>query len=139
MSTSNRNKKAEIRRLFIGLIISTLCAAFGGIYEIFGHGVYSGYMIYAFMLPLILCVIPSALMLLMNKPALPEIPRNLWNYAVATLTVGCILKGVLEIYGTTNRHLIVYPILAGILALAGAFVFFVRICYDSNDTSVDCD
>ena len=126
MSTSNRNKKAEIRRLFIGLIISTLCAAFGGIYEIFGHGVYSGYMIYAFMLPLILCVIPSALMLLMDKPALPEIPRNLWNYAVATLTVGCILKGVLEIYGTTNRHLIVYPILAGILALAAFTVHLVE-------------
>jgi len=134
LSTSNRNKKAELQRVFNGLIISIGCAAFGGIYEIFGHGVYSGYMIYAFMLPLLLCVIPGALMILFDKPALPEIPRHLWNYAVATLTVGCILKGVLEIYGTTNRHLIIYPILAGILALAGAFVFFARICYDSNNT-----
>lgn len=134
LSTSNRNKKAELQRVFNGLIISIGCAAFGGIYEIFGHGVYSGYMIYAFMLPLLLCVIPGALMILLDKPALPEIPRHLWNYAVATLTVGCILKGVLEIYGTTNRHLIIYPILAGILALAGAFVFFARICYDSNNT-----
>ena len=134
LSTSNRNKKAELQRVFNGLIISIGCAAFGGIYEIFGHGVYSGYMIYAFMLPLLLCVIPGALMILFDKPALPEIPRHLWNYAVATLTVGCILKGVLEIYGTTNRHLIIYPILAGILSLAGAFVFFARICYDSNNT-----
>ena len=69
LSTSNRNKKAELQRVFYGLIISIGCAAFGGIYEIFGHGVYSGYMIYAFMLPLLLCVIPGALMILLDKPA----------------------------------------------------------------------
>ncbi len=30
------------------------------------------------------------------------VARNLYHGGIATLTLGCILKGVLEIYGTTN-------------------------------------
>ena len=44
---------------------------------------------------------------------------NAWNSGVAALTVGCIFRGVLEIYGTTNRLIIVYPAAAAILLCAG--------------------
>ena len=36
-----------------------------------------------------------------------------------TITVGCIFKGVLEIYGTTNKLMIIYPaVVAGLMAAA---------------------
>ena len=42
---------------------------------------------------------------------------------IATLTAGSLLKGVLNIYGTTNRLLILYPVMALlILAIALAVV-----------------
>ena len=45
--------------------------------------------------------------------------------ALATLTAGSILKGVLDIYGTTNRLMIAYPA-AGIALIAVAAVLMIR-------------
>ena len=41
------------------LWISIFFAVFGGIYEYFSHGVYSYFMIYAFMIPLVLGTVPT--------------------------------------------------------------------------------
>lgn len=109
MYISDKKIKAPLQRVLNGLIATAACAIFGGIYENFSHGVYSNYMVYAFLIPLMLSAFPSLLLLLNAKIDIPETVRTLWNLAVATLTVGCIFKGVLEIYGTTNRLMIVYP------------------------------
>ena len=101
--------KTSLQRIMNGLIITAFCAVFGEIYELFGHGVYSDFMIYAFMIPLMLSVIPSVFLLLFGKKKIPDTTRLLWNYGVATLTVGCIFQGILEIYGTTNRLSVIYP------------------------------
>ena len=37
-----------------------------------------------------------------------------------TLTAGSLLKGVLDIYGTTNRLLLVYPAAAAVILAAAA-------------------
>ena len=42
---------------------------------------------------------------------------KLWNTAIAALSIGSVFAGVLEIYGTTNSLIIVYPIAGGILML----------------------
>jgi hypothetical protein len=34
---------------------------------------------------------------------------------IVTLTAGSLLKGVLDIYGTTNRLLIAYPVMAALI------------------------
>ena len=39
---------------------------------------------------------------------------------VVTLTAGSLLKGVLDIYGTTNRLLLVYPAAAAVILAAAA-------------------
>lgn len=49
----------------------------------------------------------------------------LWNCGILTLTVGCLLRGVLDIYGTTNWLCGVYWVVGGgflVLAL-GALLF----------------
>ena len=94
---------------------SLFLALFGAVYELFSHGVVSYFMVYAFAIPLALGVLPYGLMLLSGN--LPG-ERFLFfrNVAIATLSVGSLFKGVLEIYGTTNGKAVVY-LIAGVLLL----------------------
>ncbi|MBQ2330188.1 MAG: hypothetical protein II387_05480, partial [Oscillospiraceae bacterium] len=50
--------------------------------------------------------------------------RSFYDCGVATLTVGSIFKGVLVIYGTTNRLSIVY-LLAGIPLIAIGLILYL--------------
>lgn len=93
-------------------------ALFGAIYELFSHEVYSYFMIYAFAFPLLLGALPSALLLLKKR----EPGRTglwLWNAGTATLSVGSLFRGVLDIYGTTNSKSVVYSVVGALLLLAG--------------------
>lgn len=56
-----------------------------------------------------------------------RIARNAWYSGIAALTVGCIFRGVLEIYGTTNRLLTVYFAAAGILMAIAVLSFLVTL------------
>lgn len=122
---SSDAKAIQLKKQLLFQIIGTvLLTLFGAIYELFSHGVYSYFMLYAFAIPLILGVLPYAMLLLLEK-----YPRNLftnlWNTAIATLSVGSVFAGVLEIYGTTNSLIIVYPVAGGILLLLGIASVFV--------------
>lgn len=100
----------------IYFIITILCILFGYIYELFSHEVYSNYMIYSFIFPLVLGQFPSMLVafsIIKRKPC--RISLNLYNAGIATLTIYSILKGVLEIYGTTNSLIVWYLYIAVIL------------------------
>lgn len=182
------------------LAASIVIAAAGAGYGLFGHGVYSYYMTYAFMIPLLAGAVPHLLAAMKGERALGEIaadeavevpadectedPANRANALadaaaevhadecseatavrpdaerqeealsmddgnaehnadmadapedageptrkprldlgsaqlafIVTLTAGSLLKGVLDIYGTTNRLLIAYPV-AALLILA---------------------
>lgn len=46
--------------------------------------------------------------------------QSFWNFGIAVWTMGCFVKGILEIYGTTNRLLSVYWIVGGVSLLIGA-------------------
>ena len=111
------------------LIGSILTAAAAAVYELFSHGVYSNYMIYAFMIPLIGGALPELLTAARtdkkraaHDTAQGTNPRRASGVRLAvivTLTAGCLAKGVLDIYGTTNRLLIIYPIAAVLIAVLG--------------------
>lgn len=107
------------RKLFGHLTAMLGCsiffALFGAVYEHFSHQVYSYFMIYAFALPLVLGVLPWTLALRLGGRIRAGVPA-LWDAAVLTLTLGSVLRGVLDIYGTTSRLLIVYPAAAAVLA-----------------------
>lgn len=106
------------------LIASMLLAAGGAVYELFSHGVYSYYMIYAFMIPLAL----GALTHLADSRGYftkgGRTAEMILLAAVATLSIGSVMKGVLEIYGTTNTLLSAYPV-AGVILLAAALIYTV--------------
>lgn len=160
MYTSDRKKAVEysdklLYYAFICLTAALFCALFGAVYEMFSHGVYSCYMIYAFAIPLCPGAFPVMAAALHAKsraakaqdidlkeaellyeedryekrPALYLLPGrialNAWFSGIAALTVGCIFKGVLEIYGTTNRLIIAYPAAGTILLLVGLAAFLI--------------
>lgn len=102
--TSVINYKKQCKNYFI---LSVICLIFGIIYELFSHGVYSIYMWGAFLIPLLLGCLAS--LIFFKKQNVIE--NNLYNAGIITLTIGSILKGVLDIYGTTNEKLILYLIL----------------------------
>lgn len=107
------------------LFVSAFLALFGAVYEAFSHGVYSGYMVFAFAVPLLLGALPYAALLLGKRPP-DRVFLNLWNAGIASLSVGCVFQGVLEIYGTTNALVVVYPVVGGTLLLLGIVHLLLR-------------
>ena len=42
---------------------------------------------------------------------------QLYGSGIITLTIGSVMKGVLDIYGTTNGKIIVYPVAGGLMVV----------------------
>ena len=96
------------KQSIVYLIVSALTLVFALIYEKFSHNVYSPFMLGAFIIPLILGAVISFITYKMKCTTRRRLQNNLYNAGVATLTVGSIFVGVLEIFGTTNAKVIVY-------------------------------
>lgn len=101
------------------LLISLFCAFFGAVYEVFSHGVFSYYMIYAFAIPLTGGVLMFWIIGRKGWSYPSRIAGNLYHSGIATLTVGCTMQGVLEIYGTTNKLISIYWIAGTVLLFMG--------------------
>lgn len=101
------------------LLATALCALFGAVYERFSHGVYSYFMIYAFACPLLLGAIPFFLLLRSGRPLPCRGAMDCIHAGVSALTVGCVMTGVLEIYGTTNPLTLFYWVAGGALLAVG--------------------
>ncbi|MBR1986640.1 MAG: hypothetical protein IKA24_07165 [Mogibacterium sp.] len=96
---------------------SMVIAVAAAVYGLFSHGVYSYYTTYAFMIPLLAGALPHLLTALKGSDQKTMLTglNDIQLAFVATLTAGSLLKGVLDIYGTTNRLLIAYPVLAALI------------------------
>ena len=119
MFTSDEHTVSLLKTALAHLCAAVFCALFGAMYERFSHEVYSYWMLYAFALPLALGALPLLAIALYGRILPRRISLRLWNAGLAALTVGCVFRGVLEIYGTTNRLWVVYPIVGGVLLAAG--------------------
>ncbi len=115
------------------LIAAIIVAAAGWVYEMFSHGVYSDFMVYAFIVPLLGGSLPNFLMARSsmhgNKKGagtVSHIASMLQLAAVITLTAGSLIKGVLDIYGTTNRLIITYPAIGLALAISSVATHLLR-------------
>lgn len=122
MSTSDI-KRSCAKTALVYLSVTISCALFGAIYERFSHGVYSYYMIYAFAIPLTGGVLPALLLSITGtkRPPAP-IAVAVYHCAIATFTVGSIIEGILQIYGTTNALTVFYPIIGAALLLTACIL-----------------
>ena len=112
------------RRFRLYLIITIFTLAFGIIYEQFSHGVYSKYMMYAFAIPLLGLI--ASYLLKLFKCDLSKISLDLFDSSIATFTFGSIVKGVLEIYGTSNKYVNLYLYVGIILAVLSVLCMLKR-------------
>ena len=103
ISDTEMNAKRAAKTSFVYLLVTLFLVLFGAVYEVFSHEVYSFYMIYAFAFPLVGGVLPFSAMNICRWKRYPHaLARNLYHSGIATLSIGSIVQGVLEIYGTTN-------------------------------------
>ena len=123
-----------IKTIFVYLCFSVFCAVFGAVYELFSHEVYSYYMIYAFGFPLVLGSFTFALLFIAGSRFPDRLSFNLYNSGVACLTVGSIVKGAFDIYGTENGLIRVYLIVGAPLWVAGIVIYIINIMKTKNRT-----
>lgn len=126
ISDIEKNAKHASKTAFIYLLISLFLVLFGAVYEWFSHGVYSYHMLYAFVFPLAGGTLPFSILSLTGaKPYPGKHPRNLYHSGIATMTVGSVVRGVLDIYGTTNALSGFYWPIGFCLAAAGIVIYAV--------------
>lgn len=118
----DRDTWRMMKTCFAYLLTGVICAVFGAVYEHFSHGVYSFWMAYACLFPLVLGAIPFGMAFMQGKSCPTPWALRLWHSGVVTWTVGSIIEGVLEIYGTTNHLTIVYWVAGGALLLLSRMV-----------------
>ena len=133
LSTSDTKRYEKIALVY--LIFSVFLAFFGAVYEHFSFGVYSYFMLYAFAPSLVGGVLP-ALILCLYPPKKQPWPITSWLYraGIAALSVGSIIRGVLDIYGTENLLTKWYWYIGGGLWVLGAGLSVISILIKSNRT-----
>lgn len=82
-------------------------------------------MLYACAFPLILGTAPFLWLSLHGRLIPGTWAQNFWHAGILVLTIGSIMQGVLEIYGTTNRLILGYWIAGGLL-LAGGLILYSK-------------
>lgn len=86
------------------IILTILTFLFPIIYEQFSLGEYSYYMRYMFISPLLLGVLPFGIQLTLQKTYFKNpLHHQLWNSGVASIILGCIIKGIIEVSGRTTE------------------------------------
>ena len=123
--SSDINEKNRMEKTAFGyFLIALFCALFGAVYEAFSHDVYSFYMLYAFGFPLVGGTLPFWVLSRSSRLFCPGVwSCRLYHSGIAALTVGSIVRGILEIYGTTNRLSEVYFVTGVLLMAVGGMVF----------------
>ena len=123
--------------IFNCLVTAVFIAAFGAVYEHFSFGVYSFYMIYAFAFFLVGGAVFWMLMAKLKKE-FSSLFVCFWNAALTTFTTGFLVKGVLDIYGTSSPLINIFWI-AGVLDIAAAFLAEALNWPDRKKSITVCD
>lgn len=114
------------RYSLIFLCITLFCGLFSAVYEHFSHDVYSSFMIYLFMFPLVGGALPYAVLGLTPHMSCPtRSASRLYNSGIATLTVGSCVRGVLDIYGTTSVYMTAYWVVGAAFIVIGLTMFYI--------------
>jgi len=112
------------RTVKIYVFTTLFCIAFNYIYSLFSHGVSSPFMSYAFVFSLVLGVVGFTVfgrLNLGNRTAF-----NLYNAGIATLTVGSILQGIIDIAGADTTYPVWYFVIGAVFVAIGGLLIFRR-------------
>ena len=119
----------DAARLYVLAAVNV--AVFSAIYEHFSFGVYSAFMIFAFAVPLLMGALAFLLLgraLKKTGTSVPALVCKFWHAAVATLTVGFVFRGILDIYGTSSPLGTVYWVASAVLAALSLLTLAITAC-----------
>lgn len=157
-SDTKRTGVRTQKTALIYLAVAVFCAVFGAVYEVFSHGVISAFMVLAFLFPLLGGALPFFLIYKAgsarqacrrkaakkrpagarhasgNRPPLSSgiVARSLYHSGIISLTVGSIMTGILEIYGTTNGLTAAYWLAGAALMLSGIVTHLITVILRPN-------
>jgi len=124
-SVTKASKKRLKKTAVVYALITVFFFIFSRIYEHFSFGETSVYMHYLFGVPLI-----GGMVLLIFQKMIPNLSRlslNLWNSAVATIAMGVLFRGIVNLSGrSTTMDLPYWYMGIGLAGLALLSMIFTR-------------
>ncbi|WP_449449859.1 hypothetical protein [Streptococcus suis] len=99
-SVTNQTSTRTARTFITYLATTAFLFIFSRIYESLSYGEVSVFMHYMFCVPLIGGAVLLGLLQLI--PTLSRLSYNLWNSGVATITAGCLLRGIINLSGRST-------------------------------------
>lgn len=122
LDINKRIKRSIIAYFFITIFL----IVFDRIYAIFSHGVSSLSMNLMFLYPLIggMGVYILFKYLCNEKEIKFRFIFNVYNTGIAILTIGSLLKGIMDIAGTSSQYIVYYRIIGIIFIIVSIIVFF---------------
>ena len=115
------NTKTSVK---IYMLTTLFCIAFNYVYSLFGHGVSSPFMSYAFVFSLVLGVVGFIVFGRLNLDN--RIAFNLYNAGIATLTIGSILRGIIDIAGADTTYPVYYFFVGTVFVAIGGLMYFYQ-------------
>jgi len=107
-------------------ILAAFAGVFSFVYLLLSHGESSPFMVWLFVPPLLLGLVPALLFMWMRASLQPgRSVRRIWNSAVAALTCGMLVRAIINISGRYTEYDTIYWIMSGLLFLAAA-AFYAR-------------
>ncbi len=106
------------------LFTTLFCIALNYVYSLFGHGVSSPFMSYAFVFSLVLGVVGFILLGWLDLDN--RVAFNLYNAGIATLTVGSILQGIIDIAGADTTYPVFYFFIGTVFVVVGGLMYFYQ-------------
>ena len=131
MFISEKIKRNTLKSLYIYIGVTIFIGLFGAIYEMNSNNVFSPAMYLAWIIP---CTLGVGMYILLTYAPIKQVPGTLveciYNFGVAMLTVRSIFIGVIEIYGTTNKAmLLAYTIISIIFLAIGGSAYLAIFIY----------
>lgn len=120
------NKRIK-KTIIIYFFTTIFTIVFDRIYSLFSHGVSSLSMNLMFLYPFVGGVVVYYILgyLFKSKKYDMIILFNIYNSGIAILTVGSLLKGIMDIAGTSSLY-IKYYLIIGILFIIISFIGFIK-------------
>ena len=103
------------------LAVSLFCLAFSSVYGRYSHGVRSACMTFMFAYPLIGGALVYLIIGAIPKARSPgRFAENVYNSGIAALTAGSLLRGILDIAGTSSPYQPVFMLAGALMVFTGA-------------------
>lgn len=149
MSTSaiNTKQRKKNRRIAVAyLAVCAFCGFFSSVYFRFSHGVSSDYMVFLCLYPFVGGVVPYTALYLTKLPTPKGIAAHCYNWGVATIAIGSMIRGIIDISGYVVTHVTLlgtevnytklYFVAGGLLMAYGIVLYVIGLVMGAKQKTV---